>query len=230
MSDELNQFGLGQGVYSVTDASALTGLYPRRIVRWFRGYTYRATTGHRSRPPVIQSDYSPVDGLMQLSFLDLIEMRLVKAFLDAGVGWKELRLAATRAAEMLGNKHPFATMKFKTDGRRIMADIAPETGDVSLIQVSSQQHLFRSLVAPYLRDLEFDDSIVVRWAPLGRKRQVIIDPQRAFGAPIARQSGVPTRILALFANATSEQRAASWYCVSLAEVRDAVRFERQLAA
>ena len=59
----------------------------------------------------------------------------------------------------------------------------------------------------------------------------MIDPERGFGAPIVARSGVPTKVLAdAVKTEGSVDFVAKWYEVTPREVRDAVKFEDQLAA
>ena len=75
--------------------------------------------------------------------------------------------------------------------------------------------------------LEFKADDVLRWYPLGRRKRVIVDPARFFGAPISPE-GVPTRVLAqTFAAEDSVSAVARWYDVSPASVRHAVEFEHR---
>jgi uncharacterized protein (DUF433 family) len=89
---------------------------------------------------------------------------------------------------------------------------------------------FRTVVEPSLRDLEFEADAVARWYPLGSSRSVVIDPARAFGRALVK-GGVPTEVLANAAKVEgSIGKAARAYEVAPAAVRDAVEFERKLAA
>ena len=61
-------------------------------------------------------------------------------------------------------------------------------------------------------------------------RSVVLDPQRAIGAPIASGSGIPTAALALAAERHGSAReAARWYPPATErEVRDAIELEGRL--
>jgi uncharacterized protein (DUF433 family) len=101
-----------------------------------------------------------------------------------------------------------------------------------MIDLRRRQGVFRTLVEPSLRDLEFDADVVARWHPLGTtRRSVVIDPARSFGRPLAAESGVPTQVLADAVRAEgSVERVARLYELAPAAVRDAVVFEQKLAA
>jgi len=100
-----------------------------------------------------------------------------------------------------------------------------------MVDLRKRQNVFRTIVEPSLKDLEFDAAAVARWYPLGiARKSVVIDPTRSFGRPIAA-SGVPTEVLSRAVTVEgSIAKVVRLYDVSTAEVRDAVSFEKRLAA
>jgi hypothetical protein len=183
-------------IYTIAEAARLCGLSRGRVRRWAKGYSYRHGDEIRTSPPVVEAPHRVGErGAIGLDFLDLIEIRYVKAFIGAGVSWRVLRSAHTRAAEMLRVEHPFATKKFYTDGQTILTRIA----EPALLDVVGNQLVFSRIVNRYLaggEGLDFDNNnMVVRWWPMGRKRLVVIDAERSFGQPIVSIEGVPTAVL-----------------------------------
>lgn len=222
---------LGAGIYTASQAGRLTNVASARVTRWMRGYEYAGRDGRRREvPPILQWDATAPDGTLQLTFRDLIEIRFVDAFLKFGVSWKELRLAAGHAAQLLQTTHPFSTVKFKTDGRRIFTRLQDAAGDAHLVQLRDNQLVFASVVEPALIGVEFDRESAVRWRPLGERKRVVIDPARSFGQPIGEKSGIRAEVLAGQVAATSIRAAASWFGVDPAEVKDAVEFCDRFAA
>lgn len=221
---------IGVGIYTVTEAARLTGISAGRIRRWLRGYTFRSGDRPRRSAPVWQGQLPPSNGLA-LGFLDLLEVRFVETFLRHGVSWPIIRKAETRGRERFGTIHPFATRGFQTDGRKIFARISDEESIPALLDVADSQLAFHKMISPSLAGIQFDDDAPVRWWPLGQKRQVVIDPKRSFGQPIVNREGVPTAVLATaFEVEGSEEAVAKWYEVNVRSVRDAVEFEKRLAA
>jgi uncharacterized protein (DUF433 family) len=110
-------------------------------------------------------------------------------------------------------------------------EITEKDHDGRMIDLKKRQQVFRTIIEPSLRDLEFEASAVARWYPLGVKhRSVLVDPARSFGRPIVRR-GVPTEILAEAVKLEgSVDAVASIYEVPKAEVRSALEFEHRLAA
>jgi len=172
-------------------------------------------------------------GISRCHIADLIEIRFLDAFRQKGVSTKALRIASQRAKELLGRHHPFSTQIFKSDGRTILAEITKDTGDKALLDILSDQFVFETVIASYLyAGLDFNElKEPTRWWPLGKDRSVVIDPRRAFGAPINARTGIPTNILNSAVNADqSVEFVAKWYGVQVDEVTDAVQFETKLAA
>jgi len=223
---------IGVGLYTVPEASRLSGVSVGRSRRWLRGYTFTTKFGPHKSPPVVDSPFiSPDPKVPVLTFLDLQETMFVDAFLTAGVRWKTLRLAHEKAQERLG-PHPFSRGRFVTDGRVIFEDVAPRAADAVFVDIVSDQMAFRRIVLPYIVKLDFSpQGQAVRWWPLGKNRRIVVDPQRSFGQPVVAREGVPTLILAKAHRAErSFGHVARWFDVSERAVRDAVDFESRLAA
>lgn len=230
---------LGRGAYSAAEGLRLLnfsrpGISPARhvsrntVARWLRGYEH-GEAGYSE--PLWNADFTNDDDQIELSFRDLIELRFVKAFRDLGVGLKTIRDCYRRAVDEVCDDRPFSTQRFRTDGKTIFLDITEKDHDGRMIDLRRRQQVFRTIIEPSLRDLEFDASAVARWFPLGiRQRSVVIDPKRSFGRPIV-QRGVPTEILLEAVKVEgSIDAVASLYEVSKSEIRAALEFEQQLAA
>lgn len=143
-----------------------------------------------------------------------------------------LRQARAKAQQMFAESHPFCTNRFVTDGREIFVELHRETGQSSLVEIVKSQQVFKQIVRPFLRQLEFGKNTgVVRWWPLGDERLVVLDPTRSFGRPIVSRHGVPTEVLAKAAKASgSIADVTRWFEVPEPEIRDAMEFEQRLAA
>jgi len=217
------------GVYTLPEAARLTGVPIANIRRWTLGYSFVRDGQRRWSAPLVPPQLDAVEGVPAVSFLDLQELRLLHMFRSRGASWQTLRAAHDRAKAIIGHRHPFATGRFKSAGREILSEVVLSESDRAFENIVSRQLVFRKFIAPYLRGLEFDDDIVIRWYPR-RDRRVIIDPTRNFGQPVVRE-GVPTGILARsFRTEKSMERVARWYDVDSSSVRAAVEFERRLAA
>ena len=224
---------LNTGIYSVTEAFALTRVSSSRIRRWLRGYHFKSRSKHYSSPPLWSGQLEPVENNLALGFLDLMEIRFVDAFLKHGVSWSMIHKAREKAAERFPEvSHPFCTNRFVTDGREIFVELQHETSEPGLLEIVQNQKVFGEIVRPFLKEFDFGEgNILERWWPLGKDRLVAIDPRRNFGQPTIFKDGVPTKILATSLNANgSVEEVAEWFEVSPQSVADAAEFEQQLAA
>jgi uncharacterized protein (DUF433 family) len=228
---ERRQSLLGVGIYIIPEASRMTGVSAGRIRRWLLGYSFPASDGTHESPPVWKPDLPEIEGALAVSFRDLMEVRFVDFFLEKGVSWKVLRLAASYAAQVVENAHPFSTFKFKTDGRRIFGDFW-ESRPKPLLDLVARQYTLPSFFDPYLYEgVEFHGNDPARWFPMRENRRVVIDPAIGFGQPTISPEGVPTAILARATKVErSAERVAKWYSVPVPAVQAAVEYENQLAA
>jgi hypothetical protein len=122
----------------------------------------------------------------------------------------------------------------KTDGKSILADMSePEgRGRKQLLNVRLHQWEEATLVSHALyAELDYDGDRPEIWWPMTKRKLVLLDPLRSFGAPIVKPGAVPTSILANSARAEkSLARTAALYDVPVRAVRDAVAFEKNYLA
>lgn len=223
---------LNTGIYTVPEAARLTRVSTWRIRRWLRGYQFFSGNRRHHSPAIWPGQLAPIDNNWALGFLDLIEIKFVDSFLKAGVSWTMLRKAHEIGVRMFKQTHPFCTHRFETDGRELFAEVHEETGGQALWEIVKQQKVFREIIAPYFKELEFEGAgILARWRPITTNRLVVLDPTRSFGHPIVMKHGVPTEIIARAVRASgSIKEVVKWYELPKAEVEDAVEFEQKLAA
>lgn len=220
---------IGCGIYTIPEASRLTGVSPWRIRRWLKGYSFRTRDSIHTSAPLVRYQLAKIDHNLALSFQDLLEVRFVDAFIKRGVSWKTLRLAVERGRELVRHSHPFSTGSFWTDGRTILLELGKR--DRALLDVVSNQMVFRAVIESFLSQLDFEGDQAVRWWPMGREREVVIDPERSFGQPVVNKEGVPTAVLArAYRTDKSLGKIKTWFEVSEGSVKDAIEFERRLAA
>jgi uncharacterized protein (DUF433 family) len=220
------------GIYTVADAARLTQVSAGRIRRWLRGYHFRVKRKQHHSEALWHGQWEPIGHSLALGFLDLIEIKFVDAFRTEGVSWAVLRKVHALARERFGLTHPFCTNRFATDGREILLKVQDEEDSEGLIEFVSSQSVFRQIVHPFLRELEFGGGeVALLWRPTTSRRLVVLDPTRSFGRPIVSKHGVPTEMLARArAAGQSVKEVSKWFEVQEEEVEDAVEFESKLAA
>ncbi|MBI5362853.1 MAG: DUF433 domain-containing protein [Planctomycetes bacterium] len=223
---------LGLGTYTIPEAAHLVGVAPARVRRWIRGYAFETQSGRHHSPPVWRPELGPRTGPGELGFRDLMELRVVTAFLERGVSWPVVRRAHRVAERLVGHPFPFSTHAFSTDGSRIFAEAEALRRGGGPADLCTGQSYFDELMHRLVVQVEFGaDELPARWWPMGPGCQVLVDPRRSYGQPIVAREGVPTRVLAEAVRAgDSRVQVARWFEVSRAALEDALRFERHVAA
>jgi uncharacterized protein (DUF433 family) len=230
---------IGVGYYTAAEAARLLKTTPRNISRWLGGYSYKVSDGHIVETTPLWSPQLPRLGeSLEIGFRDLIELRFVLAFIRHGVGLNVIRRCLDSARKIIGEERPFSTHRFRTDGKSIFLESLRELqesgesrGSSAVVDLKTNQMVFKQVVEPTFRDLDLADGSVVQWRPFNGKSSIVIDPARSFGKPLAADYGVPTVSLATAAKAeNSARRVASLFEVPVAVVNDAIAFERSLMA
>ncbi len=222
---------VGVGYYGLAEAGRLLQAPSRTLRRWMTGYSYRRGAGTCEVPPLWRPQLPTRDDSVELTFRDLIELRFVKAFVDAGIDLRIVRSCLEVARVVVGSDRPFSTRQFRTDGKTIFLEGIGMLGNTVLLDLRRKQFTFHQIVEQTFRDLDIEGEAVARWRPFDGKTSIVIDPGRAFGQPIATEYGVPTVALAEAVVAEgSEVMVSRLFEVPLAVVRDAVGFERRLNA
>ena len=233
---------LGLGVYTLPEAARLVHTQTREIRRWLRGYRYTTNRSEGKRAsrfskPLWQTQYS-VDaeiGGRAIGFLDLLELRIVQSFVDAGVPLLIVRRCLEHARTLFGSTHPFTEQRFRTDGRTIFLQAIQEGAERDFLDLKSLQYAFKEVVKPSLyAGIEYEGNLATRWFPVpGNKRLVVVDPKVQFGKPVLTGSSVPTRaVYASYQAEGADSAAAALVCkifeLPAGEVQAAVRFEQSL--
>lgn len=222
---------LGVGLYSLQEFARLLRTSPSSVRRWIGGYDYGLGDKVRSVPPLWSMDLPTFDDQFVISFRDLIELRFVKAFISQGIGLRAVRNCLNYAHQCVELDRPFSTGRFRTDGQTIFLESLEASGDAKLLDLRGKQYVFKQIVERSFKDLDLEGDLVARWRPFRGKQTIVIDPQRAFGQPIAELAGVPTVVLAEAVKAEgSIARVAAIFEVDKAVVQDAVRFQEELMA
>ena len=233
---------LGIGIYTRTEAARLLKLSPARVSSWVKGYRY-SWGPHDARrrgkqPPVIKTDIPMFDGTLVVSFLELMELRIVKRFRDEGTSLQTVRLVWERAAAAFGTEHAFAHHRFFTEAGHILVSLEndpPNTTPEILYEISSRraplQAIAGLLVKESVQEVEFDDrtKLVSEWRPQGPTIPVVLNPGIAFGAPTVAGTRVPTNVLYHFAQSHPISDLARLFELTEGQVTAALGFESHLA-
>jgi uncharacterized protein (DUF433 family) len=224
---------VGQGIYTVPDAVKLTGVSAPNIYNWlYGGSVSNYVKSKQQRHPALAHQYDPIGKIANVSFYDLIQIRFVSYFREKGVSLQTIRRSVDNAAALLSTSHPLCSVRFKTGGGALLAEVFESNGDSNLVELHSMQQVFREVVDPFLTTLDYDHGHVSKWWHDLGNRKVVLDPDCNFGKPTVAECGYPTETLfeAFMANGRSAATVADWFEIRESEVEEAVDFELRLAA
>ncbi|MEL6629422.1 MAG: hypothetical protein AAFQ92_28210 [Bacteroidota bacterium] len=213
---------LGQGVYTPREAARLVGTSSQQVLRW--------TRGSGVKEPLWNAHYQFLDkDVTEISFLDLIEVRVVTALRRANISLQAIRFAIDFAKNRYGINRPLASQSFQTDGDEILMEAIEEGGNlVSLAKKRPGQKVFREIIDQSLNDLEYEKDTAARWRPRDYS-DVIIDPERQFGDPILDAFGLSTGIIYKeFKQSNDLPYLSQVYEVPESVLRTCVKFEQDL--
>jgi uncharacterized protein (DUF433 family) len=222
-------------IYPLAYAAKLAGLDALTARRWIKGRDYRYKGEARHSAPVVHLVRPDAAGAQDLTFEELLTLRLVRAFRETGLGLPTIRKAAEVAARRYSQANPFITRSFRSDGKSVFLELE-EQGAVPgqekvMVHALTGQQQFQQVVEPSLfEDVVFIGDKVGEWFPIGQDRSVVIRPDRSFGAPHIAGTGLRTEVVADAVMAEGGDDAAieataKWFGVTEAQVRDAVAAE-----
>jgi len=217
---------LEAGIYTIPEVAELVAARQSAVRVWVEGHAGK-------QDPIIDNQLGRVGGKTAVSFANLMELRFIARFVQAGVHLREIRAIMQEAKKTLQHPHPFATHTvFKTDGRKIVAEIARRNNLQLIYDLKSKNYEMPSVVMKSLKEnVVFDpQGEAVAWTPRPKiAPNVIIHPKISFGRPVLKRSHIPTATLA---QAMKVERSAKFvadiYEVPERHVREAVQFEDHL--
>ncbi|MDL2354641.1 MAG: DUF433 domain-containing protein [Pseudomonadota bacterium] len=213
------------GLYTLKEAHRLTGAKPREVSRWLFGYQFK----DGASDPLWRTQLADVEaGQKFIGFRDLLELRIVKAFIEHKVSLRVIRAAIDSAKDIFSTEYPFTANRFLTDGKSIFYEALHSHGEVELTDLVKRQVVFEHIIRPELyAGIEFTASgQAKRWFPLKRSNVIVLDPEIAFGKPILAEYGIRTDTLAAsFAVEQDKKLVASLFDIPLAALNTALRYE-----
>lgn len=226
---------LALGFYSIAEAAQLIEAgNTRRIYGWLRGYKGRAAG------PLIARQFQPLSNIEEVSFLDLMELRLIETLREQNVRPRTIRSAIVEARALFKSEKPFATDRIvlRTDGKHIFVEevlkkAAKKEHDSRLWNLLTKQYEHYEFIEQSLiRGVEFDPEthVAKSWRPRpDRFPDIIIDPRIAYGKPVT-PALVPAATIHEIWRAENDNLAAAadWFGISVEEAEMAVRFQEAL--
>jgi uncharacterized protein (DUF433 family) len=220
------------GLYALPEAARLARVPRTTLTNWFRGYRYPVGGRLVRAEPVISSS---AEQERALSFVNLMEALTLAGFRQIRAPMQRVRKALDYAARFIDAEHRLASRRLLTDGKELFWEFQEQSrdGEISLVNLSrGGQKVFPEAVLRYLREMELSrDTFAKRWWPgsLPGEDAVVVDPRRAFGAPVIARTGIRTEdVSSRFSAGEALGDLADDYGLTFAQIEAAVRLEVQL--
>ncbi len=222
-----------QPAYRAAEAAAILSLPVATVKSWAFGqqYTSKAGVERKYQPLIAAADSTN----RVVSFTNLCELHVLASIRRVHrIDMPKVRRSLRYVSEQLGVSRALVAQNFLTNGIDLFVQKA------GLINVSreGQTALRGELEAGLLRIDRDAKGGPVRLFPYTRlsadaeqPRSVALDPRIAFGRPVLLSAGVTTQVINdRFLAGDSFDEMADDFHVSVADIAEAVRFERRLAA
>jgi uncharacterized protein (DUF433 family) len=217
-----NKLEIGIGCYTVSEIARILQLDYSKVDRWLRVY-WDGKLGD-----AFGEQYSwKVNESRAVSFHTLIEFYIMAELSEAGVKPKEVLNAHQILSEKYITAFPFAQKDLieglKTDGKKVFLTMGE---DVLSLDGTNQFNL--NLIKLFFKKLEFgSDNLALRFWPIGKKKSVVIDPQRQMGHPVLENNNIyPETIFNLHKGGDSVEFIAYLYELDVKSVKDAIAYSK----
>ncbi|MBL0139245.1 MAG: DUF433 domain-containing protein [Bacteroidetes bacterium] len=167
-----NKARLGEGVFLVADVAKILELPLPKVRFWLLEFWNKKFGLEHGK-------YSfGEDKNRAVNFLTLIEFIAFAKLREQGISAQRIQKFHKHLSGILDTKYPFAETKLLTDKK----DLWYERYDEIVRHDGKSQMTLKKIVEPYLRKIEFDKNrIARRYFPLGKAKNVVIDPEHQFG-------------------------------------------------
>lgn len=228
-------------LYTVAEAARIVDVPASTLATWAKGYV-------RKRPRKARVVGAPVITYLQperhlapsIPFVGLAEALVLAAVRRSGVPMQRVRPALAELERTIGMEHALASKKLYTDGAELLFDYGEGSSDLDvsravreLVVVRSGQRVFSEVIEAYLRRIEYgtDGYASLIHVPTYERAAVVVDPTRAFGAPIFERGAARLDdVLQRFWTGDSIEELSQEFGVPADHLEDAVRVASRRAA
>lgn len=220
-----NSLKIGNGIYTVKEVSRILRLPYTKVSTWLHRYWDGQLGKSYSR------NYSwKVDNSKAVSFHTLVEFYVMMQFSEAGVKPGQVLKAHQELSDIYKTPFPFAQKEvldsIQTDGKKIFLETLDDT-----ISLDGTRQLNLEFIRTFFRKLDFgQDQLASRFHPLGKEKNITVDPKRQFGHPVVGATNIyPETIYNLHIAGEPSEFIAFTYEISEQEVKDAIEYCQQAA-
>jgi uncharacterized protein (DUF433 family) len=214
---------LGIGLYSIPDVARILGLEPSFVRRWLKEYW-----GNRFKFGKKNSFYWGSGREKAIHFYTLIEFYVFYQLRKQGLSAQSIAKSYQTIANELKTPFPFANHTILTDGRKIFYVIDADT----IINADKTNQInFAAILREFCHQIDFGrDQIALRYWPLGKEKNIVVDPHHQMGQPVIKNTNILAETLYRM-NTAGEKVSfiASLYDVSEGDVKASIEFFKKAA-
>lgn len=217
--------------YTIPRAARLLQLPSRQVRSWLIPHRKVIKGIEHVIPPLWDPTIEPYQGQFLVTFLELMELKIVRAMLERRKSKRSEIRACIRGWRDITKGMPYFLVNKKFAPMLMGSTLAVELKDDGIcVGASTQQLIMKDIVMPELVDLEYHDGedLPSQWVPKEWGGGIIVSPAYATGKPVVKERHIPTEALAVTAAADGVASAAQQWRVSPEAVQRAVDFERSL--
>lgn len=174
---------LGEGIFSVSDIAGILKIKPTRsryLINEYLGNKFKKEQNFNYKIQKVKTD--------TVNFYALIEIFVFDRLRKINVPSKKITKFHNYLSKKFDTKYPFAITNFIANGKELYFDFKGKwvTGD------GTEQIAFKEII-DFLGDkIDYDkeSNIASRYFPLGKNKNIVIDPNYRFGKPILKDTNL----------------------------------------
>ena len=221
-----NHVELGSGIFTISDIASILNLKYSKVHKLLNEYW-----DNRFASQLGQKYSWSVHNTKAVSFHTLVEFYIFFQLKEVGVTTQQILSAHNELSKHFNTPFPFAISRIinrmNCFGRKILFEISED----DIINLDSTKQLNLNFIKSFAHKLDFDkNELAEKFYPLGKTKQVVIDPKHQFGQPTIKGTNIfPKTIYNLYQSKETKKFIAQSYEISVQEVSDAIEYCKSVA-
>lgn len=215
----MKEFGLHEGIYSISDAAEITGFSRGKVKRWVEELAKEKYEG------VSEFD-SKDENKSRISFHGLIEL-VVIGTLREFCNLKDILIARKDYSQRTGKVYPFANNNVDKEIKAVGKSIVFELSNGEIITLDGTGQYNFDFIRHFFADIKFNkDGIAEKLVPSKGKGTVIVDPKLAGGLPYVKGTkGITAKMIkAFYKDPGSLPKISKMYGISIDEINNVLNY------
>lgn len=224
--EKISKPTINRGIYTISDVSKILHIPDAKVRRWVDEYWDTKFSGFSEND---HYSWNSGNGKV-LDFYTMIEIYIFSELRESGVKIKDIVQAHEELANHYKTPFPFSNKDvvkgLKTDGKKVYFKFKD-----GIISLDGTKQFNLEVVKDFFKKVDFNSEMLVsKFYPLGKKKNVVVDPQIKFGQPVLKSTGISVdTIYDLFLSGEKLELIAFLYNLEVKDVRDAVKYCKSAA-